>query len=120
MDPIFKWIFGFLGMMTLLSLYMLITILRRNMTIDKRVEDERKLFKYQSFRWGPCVIKFKIPDEFRLRLLEEAKQSRRGVRHRIHRMSDNTFVIVYADASQTYLSTHSVSGRIVIHGIPFK
>ena len=45
------------------------------MTIDKRVEDERKLFKYQSFRWGPCVIKFKIPDEFRLRLLEEAKQS---------------------------------------------
>ena len=45
------------------------------MTIDKRVEDEKKLFKYQSFRWGPCVIKFKIPDEFRLRLLEEAEQS---------------------------------------------
>ena len=45
------------------------------MTIDKRVEDEKKLFKYQSFRWGPCVVKFKIPDEFRLRLLEEAEQS---------------------------------------------
>ena len=45
------------------------------MTIDKRVEDERKLFKYQSFRWGPCVVKFKIEEEFRLRLLEEAEQS---------------------------------------------
>ena len=27
MDPIFKWIFGFLGMMTLLSLYMLVIVL---------------------------------------------------------------------------------------------
>ena len=45
------------------------------MTIDKRVEDERKLFKYSSFRWGPCVVKFKIEEEFRLRLLEEAEQS---------------------------------------------
>ena len=45
------------------------------MTIDKRVEDERKLFKYQSFRWGPCVVKFKIEEEFRLRLLDEAEKS---------------------------------------------
>ena len=45
------------------------------MTIDKRVEDERKLFKYQSFRWGPCVIKFKINEDFRQRLLVEAEQS---------------------------------------------
>ena len=45
------------------------------MTIDKRVEDEKKLFKYSSFRWGPCVVKFKIEEEFRLRRLEEAEQS---------------------------------------------
>ena len=45
------------------------------MTIDKKEEDEKKIFKYTSFRWGPCVVKFKIPDEFRLRLLKEAEQS---------------------------------------------
>ena len=42
------------------------------MTIDKREEDKRKLFKYTSFRWGPCVIKFKIDEDFRQRLLVEA------------------------------------------------
>ena len=44
------------------------------MTIDKREEDKRKLFKYTSFRWGPCVIKFKVDEDFRQRLLVEAEQ----------------------------------------------
>ena len=45
------------------------------MTVDKREEDKRKLFKYTSFRWGPCVIKFKVDEDFRQRLLVEAEQS---------------------------------------------
>ena len=33
------------------------------MTIDKREEDGKKIFNYTSFRWGPCVIKFKVDED---------------------------------------------------------
>ena len=30
---------------------------------------------YQMFRWGPLLVKFKIPDDIRKKLLEEAEAS---------------------------------------------
>ena len=53
------------------------------MTIDKREEDGKKIFNYTSFRWGPCVIKFKIDEDFRQRLLVEAEQSHADYRKKL-------------------------------------
>ena len=38
---------------------------------------EQKKFKieYQMFRWGPLLVKTKIPEELRLKFLSEAEAS---------------------------------------------
>ena len=36
---------------------------------------EKIRLDYQMFRWGPLLVKFKIPDDMRKKLLEEANAS---------------------------------------------
>ena len=36
---------------------------------------EKISLAYQMFRWGPLLVKFKIPDDTRKKLLEEANAS---------------------------------------------
>ena len=53
---------------------------------------KEKEITYRTLRWGPCVIQFKVSDEFKNSLLSEAKKSttsygsgtsrRKSARHR--------------------------------------
>ena len=39
------------------------------------MEKEKIKIQVSTFNWGPCVTRFKIQDDFRNILLEEAKKS---------------------------------------------
>ena len=40
---------------------------------DRWKKIKKKLNKVNTFNWGPCVLRFKIQDDFRKVLLDEAK-----------------------------------------------
>ena len=42
-----------------------------------------KEVKYQTLRWGPCVVQYKVEEELRKKLLAEAEQSTESYGHRL-------------------------------------
>ncbi len=47
------------------------------------MEKEQIKISVNTFNWGPCVTRFKIQDDFRKVLLDEAKKSEEDWRHRL-------------------------------------
>ena len=36
---------------------------------------QKKEITYKTLRWGPCVVQYQVPDEFRKILLDESNKS---------------------------------------------